>query len=639
MSGTGLSPDLEAVFRNIGAAAQTVERDPLVTVVPPPLSNTASRQALKALEVLSERSGERLSLDNVIGKGGMGVVRLGTQLTLGRQVAVKTLRSELRNDQASTLKLLREGWVTGALEHPNVIPVHDVQLDETGSPMVIFKCVEGVQWADLMHDAGAIEQRFGSRDALGWNLQILMQVCNAVSFAHSRGIVHRDVKPENVMIGAFGEVYLVDWGIAVSLLDDESGRLPLASDEHSMAGTPCYMAPEMLGRRDMTLSERTDIYLLGAILYDIVTGSCPHRGATAMAVVYSIIESEPRLDKSVPEELASIVRKAMQQQPGGRYASADEFRQAISDFLLHRNSNELTEETRQRLAQLTTALAGSDSRRPDEQRLRTYKLFGECGFGFREALRMWPDNPGAKEGLRQAIQGMIGYELSQGDPGSAAILLAQLEEQPQELSDAVAHAQMEKAAEEAKLASLRTLSAQLDPNVGRRARQLVGGSFVVVWLLSHLLVTWLADDIPEWRGHLLFLGLPLAFLGIIVGAGWRLRHALTQAGVNRRLAIGLTTALSMQAVLQMGDRAAGVPLTSTVGHHLLLWAMLVASTVVPIDRRVWPVPTIFVVVFVALSVWPEYRVAFVAMADMVTFATLAHVWGRFGDSYPSIEKH
>src|SRR5678815_4585974 len=105
------------------------------------------------------------------------------------------------------------------------------------------------------------------------------RVLNAVRFAHSRGILHRDLKPANVMIGEFGEVYLVDWGIAVSLRDDGSGRLPLAANATEPAGTPVYMAPEMLGRDGLPpLSERTDIYLAGAVLFEIVAGRPPHEG-------------------------------------------------------------------------------------------------------------------------------------------------------------------------------------------------------------------------------------------------------------------------------------------------------------------------------------------------------------------------
>src|SRR5689334_21645835 len=126
-----------------------------------------------------------------------------------------------------------------------------------------------------MRDGNAARERYGADDLLEYNLSILVQLCSAVSLAHERGVLHRDLKPENVMIGRFGEVYLVDWGIAVSLTADLQGRLPLAAEQNEIAGTPCYMAPEMLGALGK-LSERTDVYLLGAILHENLSGEPPH---------------------------------------------------------------------------------------------------------------------------------------------------------------------------------------------------------------------------------------------------------------------------------------------------------------------------------------------------------------------------
>src|SRR4029079_14794763 len=145
--------------------------------------------------------------------------------------------------------LLREAWITGAIEHPNVVPVHHVALDDDGSPVVVMKRISGAAWSELIEDADEVFRRFGASDLLEWNVGILMQVLNAVRFAHSRGILHRDLKPANVMIGEFGEVYLVDWGIAVSLRDDGSGRLPLAANATEPAGAPVYNGPGEVGPR------------------------------------------------------------------------------------------------------------------------------------------------------------------------------------------------------------------------------------------------------------------------------------------------------------------------------------------------------------------------------------------------------
>ncbi len=218
--------------------AETVLRDPSSTIEPPRMpSDALGRHALRGLEegrAVGIASGLRMGA--TIGEGGMGLVRAATQMALGRRVAVKTLRPEIEDEQA-TLRLLREAWVTGALEHPNIVPIYDLGLGDDGKPVIVMKHIEGLAWCDLIHDAAAVKERFGAEDLLEHNLRILVQLCNAVSLAHARGVLHRDLKPENVMIGSFGEVYLVDWGIAVSLRDDPTGRMPLASQSKEMAGS------------------------------------------------------------------------------------------------------------------------------------------------------------------------------------------------------------------------------------------------------------------------------------------------------------------------------------------------------------------------------------------------------------------
>jgi eukaryotic-like serine/threonine-protein kinase len=237
----------------------TLAGSPTSTIVPPVARPTTG--GARALEVLEELAGdtEQLRIGSVIGEGGMGIVHAAEQVALGRTVAVKSLKPG-RRDPVASLDLLREAWVTGSLEHPNIVPVHYLKVMRDGPPSIVLKRIEGVEWSRLLHDAGEVERRFGAKDLLAWNVGILLQVLNALRFAHRHGILHRDLKPSNVMIGDYGEVYLLDWGIAVSLRDDGSGRLPLASHAAQLAGTPCYMAPEMLGREgDLPLSERTDV--------------------------------------------------------------------------------------------------------------------------------------------------------------------------------------------------------------------------------------------------------------------------------------------------------------------------------------------------------------------------------------------
>jgi len=199
--------------------------------------------------------------------------------------------------------------------------------------VVLRKIIGFTERGDEPHvrpGGGEVARRFGAADLLTWNLGILLHVLNALRFAHKLGILHRDLKPGNVMIGDFGEVYLLDWGIAVSLRDDGTGRFPLASAASTLAGTPAYLAPEMLGRAGgPPLSERTDVYLVGAVLHEIIAGHPPHRGNNSLAVITSVLASRPELPASAPPELARICTRAMHAEPEQRFESADALRLAF----------------------------------------------------------------------------------------------------------------------------------------------------------------------------------------------------------------------------------------------------------------------------------------------------------------------
>jgi len=266
-----LAQTIEARLAGQVELAKTLVDHPGSTIEPPRAASSGAMAALDALRGLGATLGGKIDVHHTLGEGGMGVVHLATQRTLGRQVAVKTLRKGAGDEQAA-LRIVREAWITGALEHPNVVPVHDVGVDASGAPVIVMKRIEGRPWSHYLRDAAAVAKRFAAADLVEWNLRTLANVCNAMHFAHARGILHRDLKPDNVMIGEFGEVYVLDWGIAVSLADDGTGRFPLASQATDIAGTPHYMAPEMLLGDPTMLSPRTDVYLLGAMLYEIFTG-------------------------------------------------------------------------------------------------------------------------------------------------------------------------------------------------------------------------------------------------------------------------------------------------------------------------------------------------------------------------------
>src|SRR5690606_26042988 len=174
-----------------------------------------------------------LELLEVLGQGGMGIVRRARQRSLERDVAVKSLRPEIRG-RATVDALLEEARIAARLDHPNVLPIHALGRDPAGRPLLVLKRCEGETRGALLRRSGHpfwSETRRWSRDPLARNLEILREVCDAVEYAHSRGVLHRDLKPDNVMVGRFGEVYLMDWGLAVQA----------GAERYAPGGTLAYM--------------------------------------------------------------------------------------------------------------------------------------------------------------------------------------------------------------------------------------------------------------------------------------------------------------------------------------------------------------------------------------------------------------
>ncbi len=241
-------------------------------------------------------------LHRFIDRGGYGEVWEATQTSLKRTVALKRLRDDLMLDAADerrrTEDFRREALTTAALEHPNIVPVYDAGEDSKGQPQLAMKLVRGKTWKARVED----DRDLPPDEFLGRHLPILIDVAQAVAFAHSRGVMHRDIKPSQVLVGEFGEALLVDWGLAVCFADgvrtDDGGGRPGAAtgsvrstadaptcnhlaSASCPAGTPAFMAPEQTDNVPDRLGPWTDVYLLGGTLYYLLTGTPPRSGMSA----------------------------------------------------------------------------------------------------------------------------------------------------------------------------------------------------------------------------------------------------------------------------------------------------------------------------------------------------------------------
>jgi hypothetical protein len=276
---------------------QTTGRAAFVSAMPATLVVRPVRRAT----VQDEPTAAPVTQETLIAAGGMGLVHEGHQRSLRRQVAVKSLKPEVDNPEGVDA-LLREAWLVGNLEHPNIVPIHLLDTSNGRSPQMVMKRIEGTTWAQLLKDPD-LARSYGADDLLEFHLRILIQVCQAVRYAHSRDVLHLDIKPENVMAGHYDEVYLVDWGLAVSVAESCPAWMPHVAQLAAVCGTPGYIPPEMVAADQMGIGPRTDVYLLGAVLHEVISGSRRHAGDGVQKTLVNAYVSAPYVyDASVPAE-------------------------------------------------------------------------------------------------------------------------------------------------------------------------------------------------------------------------------------------------------------------------------------------------------------------------------------------------
>ncbi|MFO0563578.1 MAG: serine/threonine-protein kinase [Polyangiales bacterium] len=290
-----------------------------------------------------------------LGEGGMGEVALVIDQDIQRKVAVKKLRADGRSATA-LLRFAEEVRVVGALEHPSIVPVHDVGVDEHGQHYAVMKFLEGETMESVIEKLKAGSPEHVRRFSYDYRAQVFAKVCEAVRFAHSKGIIHRDIKPANIMIGPFGEVTVVDWGIAKRIGSKEPSTA-LAEDSApdarkddrlvrtragSIIGTPLYMSPEQAAGKNDALDERSDIFSLCMVFYEFLALEHPLADKTSVEqVLLTLINEEwdhlklrlPALSKGVPCELLRVLQKGIYRDPAQRYRSVAELERNLQDTL------------------------------------------------------------------------------------------------------------------------------------------------------------------------------------------------------------------------------------------------------------------------------------------------------------------
>ncbi|MDX2175020.1 MAG: serine/threonine-protein kinase [Candidatus Sumerlaeia bacterium] len=365
-----------------------------------------------------------------IAQGGMGEVWEAVQESLDRVVAVKRVSGLVPREESSLdsrLRILadfrREAILAARLEHPNILPVHDYDLDQDGNPILVMKLVRGRSWAaQIADDWSSVD----IRGFLRKHLRILEQVCHAAEFAHSRGVVHRDLKPTQVMVGEFDEVLLMDWGLAMSILPaDESGfpEFLLATRETAQnpAGTPALMAPEQTLPTAEGVGPWTDVYLLGGTLFYLLTGRFPHGAPTSASALLQAARGayewppESETGRPIPQELRELVDDALAFAPAERPSGARAIAQRLESYL--------SAESRRAESVLLASQALDWMRHEEDD-----AALVDAEKALRDAEALWPANEVLPALRRRAAELRAGLAVARGDLVTAELLVPQIKE-------------------------------------------------------------------------------------------------------------------------------------------------------------------------------------------------------------------
>ncbi len=546
-----------------------------------------------------------------LGRGGMGIVHLAEQRSLGRDVAVKTV---LAGGRSMARALVREARIMGSLEHPNLVPVHALGIDVTGAPILVMKRIEGVSWRALLVDPAHEGWRpllAGHGDRLRANVEILSHVCRALAFAHDRGVVHRDLKPDNVMIGHFGEVYLLDWGVALRLSEREA-------EADSIVGTPGYLAPEMALADPALVDARTDVYLLGGVLYEVLSGRMPHDAPTPMsAIVAALSGKRAPLPESAPSELADLVRRAMATAPADRIVSAEAFREGLAHFLAACEVDRAVAEARVALSQARASIE-----RDGPQSIDAFRALIEARFAFGSAHRGRPADAAVRQDLDACIVHLVQREIALRSPIGARTLLAELGAPAPQLASRVDALEREIAAEREAADALLEARRASDTSPGLRAMNALLAVAAMVVLPGLAWIAWEAEagrEMPVAWSMAIVISIPVVIvLGVFFG-----RRTVLASEASRRVSALVVVCASAYSLFPGVTFALGRTMNDAVPYTQAAYVCIWTMGAVAVVRELWPNAVVYLVGMIATLALPRWT----AMIQvLVTALALLVLW-------------
>ena len=581
------------------------DADPEATARPP--QATDSLDPRQVLDRLPRWQDDALEMRKTLGEGGMGIVRLAHQPALGRDVAVKTLRRAHRTEGARW-QVLQEAWAAGSLEHPHIVPVYGLGLDEADMPYIVLKRLEGDRWTDRLR---------GADTTMVEHLRILERVAQAVAYAHDRGVLHRDLKPDNVMIGSYDEVTVIDWGLAVTTRDTPDRRLPRASDQHFPAGTPAYMATEQLAEDGARPSPQTDVYLLGGLLYRILVGRSPHGKGRLEVVIDHVRQGLPELDDDgIDAEARALLRRAMARAPADRHPDGGAFLTDLRAYRTHFGARVLLRQADLHADALLAELATEEPRKQVVQ-----QELGACRFGYLQARKEWPQAP--IDRLDQLLRHMVRFHLDRDEPGAASVVAAELADDAltAEVGEALARRDASRAAAE-------RLAVDTSAATGIRTRSmvffLVGGAWVVAPVLVTLFLPTpetVSDGYGWAHGANLLLFLLVSALSI-----WA-AESLGRSQMNRYLRGQLFGVCGIQFLVLLVSQTLGVDLYEAVAHMQLAWMAMAVCNLALVGWVMLPTVVAFASAYAGSMFYPSSAVVLLGAANVVLLLNVFVPWG------------
>jgi serine/threonine-protein kinase len=539
---------------------------------------------------------------SVIGTGGNGEVLAARQVSLERTIAVKRPLRELRS-RSKVDELLREAKVTGYLEHPNIPPIHFVGEGDDAEDLIIgLKHIEGSEFLSELSKGDRSEN-------LDDALDVLTSACDAVGYAHDLGVLHLDLKPANVMIGKYGEVYVLDWGLALAFRDDVPDTIPRFVATGRFCGTPAYGAPETVA--DQPPSPATDVYQLGGMLYRILTGWPPNWGATTYEVLEAAYKGSKReFGPWVSAGLAAICTKALARNPGERYSDANEFRRALASYRRNVREFEAFERAKACVEELEYLLQSQHE--PSE----VYRSYGAARLAFIEYARL--DTDGDAVPMRaKAVRSMLNWELERENAGGAELLLEELPGEDFNARRAIDEIKERQRSDQRELAYHRK---ENDPNQGRWPRFFFWMSIGFIIFLTEAIP--FALDVPVEPQRV--LGGHTAFLLLLAVVTLALRKKLNTR-TNRQIISLVWVMSTFGLALRLAAFVGKLELPMVVSLDLCLVALVSAYGALHIDRRVTVAVPLYLVFAGVAAVVPELAMLTFGIGHFISLTAVAAV--------------